>query len=481
MRKEVPGLMTSSAYEKQIIGEIWTTDEPYRNLEHLTDVLGSRWAGSESEHAAGEYLKAKLESYGLTNVQLQPVPFGAWTRGEELLEITSPVQKSFSIIALPYSQTGVFESELVDAGNGEQEDFDKLGESIKGKIAIIAAETNAAGVRGKLLSHRTDKLRYAVDAGAAGLIYINQNPGFLRISGSVGNGQGGPSAIPAVGTSWEHGQAILRELRRQETVTVKLTVGGTFNPDNVSYNVVGDIVGSKNPEQVIVFGGHYDGHDISQGALDDGAGAVVAVEAARVLAQLPPEAIGCTLRICVFCGEEVGLYGAWGNAEWHEAKGLTNNLKFVLNLDGAGSGKGGTEWLTTHGRPELLPFFEKFIKDSHYKMRLNDELNSHSDHYPYAIRGVPTATLRAPDDSSTLVGRGWGHTEADTFDKAHLRGLQTSAMATARVLLAVSNADDFPGYRKSKADMEAQLTDLGLDVALKRRGRWDIVGGTDQN
>ena len=169
--------MTSSAYEKQIIGEIWTTDEPYRNLEHLTDVLGSRWAGSESEHAAGEYLKAKLESYGLTNVQLQPVPFGAWTRGEELLEITSPVQKSFSIIALPYSQTGVFESELVDAGNGEQEGFDKLGESIKGKIAIIAAETNAAGVRGKLLSHRTDKLRYAVDAGAAGLIYINQKRG----------------------------------------------------------------------------------------------------------------------------------------------------------------------------------------------------------------------------------------------------------------------------------------------------------------
>jgi len=66
------------------------------------------------------------------------------------------------------------------------------------------------------------------------------------------------------------------------------------------------------------------------------------------------------------------------------------------------------------------------------------------------------------------------------LDKAHLRGLQTSAMATARLLLAVSNAEDFPGSRKSKADMQAQLEELGLDIALKRNGKWDLVGGSDQ-
>ena len=52
-------------YEHQLIGDIWTSDEPYRNLVELCDDIGNRWAGSESEHKAGEFLKTKLESYGL--------------------------------------------------------------------------------------------------------------------------------------------------------------------------------------------------------------------------------------------------------------------------------------------------------------------------------------------------------------------------------------------------------------------------------
>jgi hypothetical protein len=54
-----------------------------------------------------------------------------------------------------------------------------------------------------------------------------------------------------------------------------------------------------------------------------------------------------------------------------------------------------------------------------------------------------------------------------------------AAMATARLLLKISGDPDFPGARRTKAEMQAQLEELGLDVALKRRGTWDLVGGTD--
>jgi hypothetical protein len=52
-----------------------------------------------------------------------------------------------------------------------------------------------------------------------------------------------------------------------------------------------------------------------------------------------------------------------------------------------------------------------------------------------------------------------------------------AAMATARLLLQVAGDESFPGRRKSKAELEAQLTELGLDTALKRSGRWSLVGG----
>jgi Iap family predicted aminopeptidase len=341
---------------------------------------------------------------------------------------------------------------------------------------IAAAETDPAGSASKKLAHRTDKLRFAVDAGAAGMIFVNQNPGLLHITGGIASPGGGPAAIIAVGTSWEHGQTILRLARRGGGVArVRISVGGSFNPDNVSFNVVGEIPGARFPDELVLAGGHYDGHDISQAALDDGAGAMVALEAARVLAALPPEAIGRTIRFVLFCGEEVGLFGSWAYTADHA--GEVANTRFMLNLDGAGQGKGGAEALVISGRPELLPYFEELAAQTHYTLKITDELHSHSDHFPYAIQGIPTASLHSPDDSATMVGRGWGHTEADTFDKATLRGLQMGAMAAARLLLLVAADDAFPGERKTREDLQEQLTDLELDIALKRSGRWDLVGG----
>src|SRR5699024_12060082 len=63
----------------------------------------------------------------------------------------------------------------------------------------------------------------------------------------------------------------------------------------------------------------------------------------RVLAALPPEAIGRTIRVVLFCGEEVGLFGSWAYTADHA--GEAERTRFMLNLDGAGRGKGGSESL----------------------------------------------------------------------------------------------------------------------------------------
>ena len=50
------------------------------------------------------------------------------------------------------------------------------------------------------------------------------------------------------------------------------------------FHVVGEIEGKT--EGTIIAGAHYDGHDISQGARDDGTGTTVLLEIARILGSL---------------------------------------------------------------------------------------------------------------------------------------------------------------------------------------------------
>jgi Iap family predicted aminopeptidase len=462
-----------TAAERQIIGDIWTSSATYDNLLVLCDDIGNRWAGSPSEHNAGEWLRDKLISYGVQNVHLEPVEFGAWERGEAVLRMTAPVERAFSCVALPYCPAGAIEAELIDVGEGEEEDFARLGDAVRDKIAVSAAETNPAGRPQNRLSHRTDKLARAVAAGAVGFVFVNQNPGMLHITGGVGAPGGKPAPIIAIGVSWETGSAILRLAKRSVGARLSIRTGGRFF-DNTSYNVVGEVPGSDLANELVITGGHYDGHDISQGALDDGAGTVVCLEAMRALAALPAGTLRRTVRCVLFCGEEVGLFGSWAYTAAHADE--SGRTRFMLNLDTAGRGKGGSESLQLTGAPDLIPYFQAHSRQANYDYPVNHRFQSHSDHFPYALRGIPSATLSSPDDKSALVGRGWGHTEADTVDKATLRGLQMASVLTARVLFHVATDAEFPGRRRTRDEVLAQAREAGLEERLAKSGRLELAG-----
>src|SRR5436305_1374654 len=69
--------------------------------------------------------------------------------------------------------------------------------------------------------------------------------------------------------------------------------------------------------------------------------------------------------------------------------------------------------------------------------------------------GVAAGTLASKDSRQGMIGRGWGHTEADTVDKVSLRGLQMGAILTARVLLQMSTASEseWPGRHRTADEM----------------------------
>ena len=445
--------------ERQVIGEIWTSDDMMESLRHLCDDLGSRFGGSESEHRAAEFLQSKMLEYGLQNVHLEEFPVYTWERGPCQLTLTAPVERSMSAIAMPFCPAGSFRGEVIDAGEGETADFERLGESVRGKIVLSAAETNTPG---QVTLHRTDKYRLAHEAGAVGYIMANKNPGLLHITGGLyARKPNGPEdidhdgPIPAVGISHEAGE-LLRRLAERGALRVEMRLESRTYRSH-SYNVVGDVPGERTNE-ILVFGGHYDGHDIAQGAADDAAGTLVGLEVGRRLAAFAGQ-LERTVRIVCFGYEELGLGGSWKHADRYDAGEET--LIFVMNLDGAGRGQGGQERVTTTGDPKLRAWFEQLPSQLGYDFEVNNRISAHSDHFPFFLKGYPSASLSSADSTAGMIGRGYGHTEGDTVDKVTLRGLQMGAAFATRIALVLANADPFPALRRSEEEAHEALRGSG--------------------
>ncbi len=452
-------MATLQEIEQQIAGEAWTSDRTYQNLLRLCDDFGHRFGGSDSEHRAAEYILQKMNEYGLKNVEMQRFPMYSWSRGSCFLAMTEPVERSFSAISMPYTGSGNFEGELVDVGEGEAEDFARIGEGARGKIVLTDAETNRPG---ESKSHRTDKYQRAIEAGAIACIFLNMNPGMLHISGALyaqkpggGDASDHEAAIPGIGISYEAGSAI-RRLSHRGTPHVRIRVDNSTFLSHSS-NVVGEIPGGDLANEVVFLGGHYDGHDVSQGASDNAAGAVVALEVGRLLAPFAGQ-LRRTVRIACFGCEEIGLLGSWYNAETYASGKADKTLKLMVNLDGAGRGQGGQEQLTATADEALARYVASLASQRNLKLDTRSALSVHSDHFPYFMAGFPSVGLSSRDATAGMIGRGYGHTEADTVDKVNLRGLQSASMVVARMAAAVADDQDFPGERFDQAEVEARLS-----------------------
>jgi hypothetical protein len=455
--------------EQQILADIWTTDEPMRVLRELCDDIGHRFGGSESEREGAEFLKQKMLDYGLENVRIEEFSLASWERGAASLKLVSPVERDFSVVAMPYCPPADLTAEIIDVGEGELADYERLGrDAIQGRIVLTDAETNKPNER---KSHRIVKYNWALEYGAVGIIYINQNPGMLHITGALFGHtsiQEPPEKwevpIPGVGVSWEAGSAIRRLVERSDGEgTVKLKLENKTFP-STSRNVIGEIVGSEFPNEVVLMGGHFDGHDIAQGAGDDGAGTVTGLEAARVLVPHKGK-LKRTVRVVCFGSEEIGLLGSFHHAQNTDP----DSYRFVMNLDGAGRGMGGQEQLTLTDWPELQPWFEKWIDEHNYSFDIRQQVSAYSDHYPFALRGVPNGSLNSKDSTAGMIGRGYGHTEADTLDKVFLRGMQMSAALVARLVASIANADDWPAVERRTDEQVREMLEKNKFLAAAIR------------
>lgn len=149
--------------------------------------------------------------------------------------------------------------------------------------------------------------------------------------------------------------------------------------------MVGEIRGTKHPEEVLVVGGHLDSWDLAEGTTDNGSGVAITLGAAEAIAhsgQRPRR----TIRFVLFTGEEEGLDGSFAYINQHKAE-LPNHLGDLV-IDG---GQGPAKIFHLGGRDDLVSVFQPFANalSNLEASDVDDKVESGTDTLPFSIAGLP--------------------------------------------------------------------------------------------
>ena len=442
--------------DKKIMAEIYTSSEPMDNLKVLCDVYGSRFPGTKGDLRSVKWMVKRLKKYGIKNAHYETFKIPGWKRGKATLRVTSPIKKEFDVISLPHSIGGEIEARLVYLGDGAIDDYEKRKDECDGSVVMVTSRTPLGMTRPL---HRSEKYMRSVLAGAKGWIFMNHYPAYGPPTGGIS------PIVPAVGISYEDGSFLARLLEREGEVTVKIKTTDK-NMEVDTYNVICDVPGTSDSEEFVVAGSHYDGHDISQGAVDPASGAVTVMEIARNLWKVRKK-LERRVRLLCFGAEEIGLFGSYNYVVMHGDE--MDDIRFMLNLD-AGGGK-WKKGIIFHGHPELEAFTEKAAAEMKAELPCFQRVSPYSDHWPFFLKGVPTGGGGDPETIRTRTGRGYGHTRYDTVDKVELTYLRQAAANYTRFLFRVANVDDWPAVRKTQKEIQDFIKEQGYDqtVALAEK------------
>ncbi len=431
--------------EQRMLGDLYTTREVMDNLEVLCDDFGSRWGGSTGERLAAEFFRRKFSEYGLSQPRLEPFPYVGWVRGPASLRVVAPIERELPCISLPMSPARLVEAQFVDLRDGAPADFEAHAADLHGRIAMVCSRPPRGLNR---TVHRSEKYQRSALGGAAAFLYVNQYAGYGPETGSIANDR--EAHMAGISISLETGELLRRLQRRYGPLRLRLETTDEC-PSLTSWNVAADLQGTSRPDEWLVLGCHYDGHDIAQGAHDPASGAVAVLESARLLARHATGALGCGIRFVLFGIEETGLLGARRYVAQHQEE--LDSIRFMLNLDAAGGP--GRKGVLVNRWPELNSFFERCAEQMAIDIPVGQRTSAYSDHYPFFLEGVPTAMMGDPGGVNT--GRGFDHTAYDTLDKVELADLREATSVAARLMLRMSQEEPWPVRRRSHAAVEALL------------------------
>jgi Zn-dependent M28 family amino/carboxypeptidase len=231
-----------------------------------------------------------------------------------------------------------------------------------------------------------------------------------------------------------------------------------------SANVVGEIRGTANPEQIVVVGGHLDSWDLASGATDNGCGVATTLGAAEAIVKsgFRPRR---TIRFVLFTGEEQGDDGSFNYVRKHKDE-MSNHLAAIILDDGQGPVNG----FALGGRSDLITAIQAFADSLKAlgSLSVDDETVFDTDTGPFILAGLPGIGLR----QESLEYQYTHHSPVDTFDKVRPEVLRRDTTIMALLAFWIADRPDrlatpWPPERTAR-----MLVEKHDDVMLKLFGIW---------
>ncbi|MBS1856254.1 MAG: M20/M25/M40 family metallo-hydrolase [Acidobacteria bacterium] len=453
--------------QQRLAGRAFSETPLLADLHELCDGIGGRPTGSPACDRAIEWAAAKFRAAGADRVTTEEFPIPRqWAPRTAEAECVAPARFPLRLAAAPYSGStpGAIEAPVVDAGEGTPEDFARLGAAARGAIALVSSkEMKSLDDLFAEYMKSPALVAAARKAGVAALLVQSTRPHGLLYRHPLAMANE-PLAPPAAILSREQAGRLAR-LAADGPVRVRLNLQNQTGGPYQSRNVIAEIRGREQPDEIVLLGAHLDSWDLGTGAEDNGANAAMVIDVARAIhgLGLRPRR---TIRFALFTGEEQGMYGSAGYVQRHKDEMSRHNAAVVFDV-----GSGRTTGFFLNGREDLrapLARGLKGIAGLEAADNPGDALDG-TDNFDFLISGVPN--LVANQDAAPYLPQ--YHAESDTVDRVNTRELRANdAIAAALTWWLAEDAEKF-GRRLTPAEVDKLITDTKLDVQMKAFGQWE--------
>jgi carboxypeptidase Q len=462
-------------------------------LFNLTDVNGPRLTGSAGLKSAEQWIRQELAGWGLEHAAIEP--WGAFGKGWEInkyyLAMTAPYYQA--LIGVPKAWTpgtnGLVKADAALVKIDKMQDMEQYAGKLRNKIVVIhpgnteskpnftpdASRVSDEDLKKLAMDPHTDEAATNLSQKPAGpvvntranaMAFRRSVDSFLLAEGAIAVLSGGRGTMGTVGTSngasraWdapqvlpevelgsEHLGRLVRLLEIGKQVTIEMDTKTTFQiADSIENNVVAEIPGTDPAlkDELVMLGGHMDSWHGATGAMDNGAGTAVAMEAVRIL-----KAIGIkprrTIRIALWSGEEQGLLGSRGYVKNHFGNRLTMELKpeqakvsAYYNLDNGG---GKIRGVFMQGNEELRPIFTAWLAPfaDLGASTLTIKNTGSTDHISFDEIGIPGFQFI---QDGLDYGTRDHHTNMDLFDRASANDLMQASIIMASFVYHTAMRDE---------------------------------------